>query len=80
MTLTRIQGTIEIIEFSDKPEKVKIILDKAEGIDMVYDMIQDEQNFILEKKDGNEKISKLIVTNPLTSKMENGELEIISIS
>jgi len=78
MTLTRIQGTIEIIQVADKPEKVKIVLEKSEGIDKVYEMIQNEENFIL--VNGKEKISKLIVANPLSSKLENGELEIVSVS
>ena len=80
MTLTRVQGTIEITQIADKPEKAKIVLEKSEGIDKVYEMIQNEENFILESKKGDEKISKLIVANPLSSKLENGELEILSIS
>lgn len=80
MTLTRIQGKIEITQYTDKPEHAKIILAKSEGIDKVYEMIQNEENFILESKDGDNKISKLIVANPLSSKLENGELEIVSIS
>ena len=77
MTLNRINGKLSSVPSeTGGPEKVTITLTCIEDIDRVYDNIRDDENFILV----DDKTSKLIVANPLASKLENGELDVVSSS
>lgn len=72
--LDEIKGSYEREDVDDKKYFVTISVTKVEDIEKVYDHIKSDENFIL--VDGTE--AKLIVTNPLSSKIENGEVDIIA--
>lgn len=77
MVLERINGSIER-EDGDKvtsvPDRYTIFLEKISDIDRVYDLIKGDENFILVS----DSAAVLVVANPLSSKLDNNELEIRS--
>jgi len=74
MALETISGYLEKGVETAIPEKVTIYVKTIDDINKVYSMVKDDKNFILEK-DGE---AVLVVANPLSSKLENGELEIVA--
>jgi len=81
MELKKINGVFERSEVENEtglPERMTITVDDEADINEVYQMLKDDENFIL--VDTENETAKLVIANPLTSKLENGELEIVSSS
>ena len=59
-----------------KYEDAMIELATSQQLEELYKVIQDEENFVLEWKEGTVKRSKIIIGNKLSGKVETGDIEL----
>ena len=57
-------------------EHEMIQLESSEQLGKLYDTIENEENFILQWKEGNDKKSEVIIVTNITSKVKTGEMKL----
>ena len=55
-----------------------IVLKSLSDLERVYELIANDENFILEFKDDNGKMAEVMIANNLSGKVKNGEIRLIA--